>query len=59
MKLIFKLAQPKDDKEALFNIEALVEDMQHPGIAYISLGGQEYVIEIHFDQFLFTKNYIN
>jgi hypothetical protein len=49
MKVVVKLAHPETDKERLFQIEALVEDMRNPGEAHVHLDGKEYVMEIYFD----------
>jgi hypothetical protein len=50
MKLILRLAQPKDSKERMFRIESDVDDIRNPGEAFLILDGKEYVVELHYDR---------
>lgn len=50
MKLIFRIAQPKDSRERLFRLECDVNDMKTPGEALVTIGGKEYEVEVQFDR---------
>lgn len=48
MKLLIRKAKPKDQKEWMFRIEAPVDDLKNPGEAYVTIEGQEYLVEVHY-----------
>lgn len=49
MKLVLRVAAPKTEKDRLYLQEAEVDDLKEPGLAYIHIGGMEYVVEVHYD----------
>jgi hypothetical protein len=50
MKLIMRHAKPKNDKEAMLRLEAPIDDVKDPGVAYITIGDIEYLVEIYYTQ---------
>ena len=49
MKIILRMARPRDDKERMFKLETAVNDLKNPGEAHLTIDQKEYLLEVHFD----------
>jgi hypothetical protein len=48
MKVVVKLASPKNAKEQMFQLEELLEnEITNPSVGYVIIGGKEYKIEVY------------
>jgi len=47
MKLVVHVMKPKNQKEQMFKVEAIVDESKKPGEASVLIDSKEYKIEIH------------